>query len=231
MIRNFPIFGKTRIVKTAIVLGATGLTGGILLKYLLNDERYDRIKVFTRRHTGVTHPKLEEHVLNLFELEKAKEDFKADEVFCCVGTTKAKTPDLDIYRKVDYGIPLAAAKLARQNFIPIFLVISALGVDPDSRFFYNRIKGEMERDVLNEKVPNTYFFQPSLISGVRKEKRLFESISKKVMKVANHVLVGPLEKYRSIHPDQIARAIIKVANDGYPKTRIESDEIKTIAVG
>lgn len=216
-------------MKTAIVLGATGLTGGILLKYLLKDERYDRIKVFGRRHMGMTHPKLEEHVLDLFELEKEKENFKADEVYCCVGTTKAKTPDLEVYRKVDYGIPVAAAKLAKQNFIPRLLIISALGVDPDSKFFYNRIKGEMERDVLQEKVPNTYLFQPSLISGERKEQRFFENLSKKVMKVANHVLLGPLEKYRSIHPEQIARAMITVANNGYPHVRIESDEIQRIA--
>lgn len=216
-------------MKTAIVLGATGLTGGIVLKNLLKDQRYDRVKVFSRRHTGVTHPKLEEHILNLFELEEAKEDFKADEVYCCVGTTKAKTPDLEVYKKVDYGIPVAAAKLAKQNFIPRLLVVSSLGADAESRFFYNRIKGEMERDVLLEKVPNTYFFQPSLITGHREEPRFFENLSKKVMKVANHLLLGPMEKYRSIHPEQIALAMIAVANDGYPKVRIESDEIKKIA--
>ena len=216
-------------VKTAIVLGATGLTGGILLKHLLKDDRYSRIKVFSRRTMDDAHPKLEVHVLDLFELEKAGEEFKAEEIFCCVGSTKAKTPDLEVYRNVDHGIPVAAAKLAKQNFIPTLLIISALGVDPDSRFFYNRIKGEMERDVLKEKVPNTYFFQPSLITGDREEKRSFESIFKGLMKVGNHVLVGPLEKYRSIHPDQIARAMIAVANNGYPETRIESDKIKTIA--
>ena len=216
-------------MKTAIVLGATGLTGRILLKHLLKDDRYSRIKVFSRRTMDDAHPKLEVHVLDLFELEKAGEEFKADEIFCCVGTTKAKTPDLEVYRKVDHGIPVAAAKLAKKNFIPTVLIISALGVDPDSRFFYNRIKGEMERDVLQEKVPNTYFFQPSLITGDREEKRGFESFFKKLMKVGNHVLVGPLEKYRSIHPDTIARAMISVANNGYPETRIESDKIKTIA--
>ena len=82
---------------------------------------------------------------------------------------------------------------------------------------------------LKKRSANTYFFQPSLITGDREEKRSFESIFKGLMKVGNHVLVGPLEKYRSIHPDQIARAMIAVANNGYPETRIESDKIKTIA--
>ena len=216
-------------MKTAIILGATGLTGGILLKKLLEDERYSLIKVFSRRRLGFSHPRLEEHVLDLFELDKAKAEFTGDEVYCCVGTTKAKTSNLEVYRKVDYGIPVAAAKLAKQNSIDTFLVISALGVDPDSRFFYNRIKGEMERDVLKAGLPNTHIFQPSLISGDRKEKRTFETVFKQLMKLGNHLLVGPLEKFRSIHPAAIADAMIAVANNSYPEVRIESDKIKIIA--
>src|SRR5690606_9486977 len=117
-----------------------------------------------------------------FELEKARADFTGDEIFVCVGTTKAKTPDSEVYRKVDYGIPVAAAKLARQNSIDSILIISSMGSSPSSRIFYNRLKGEMERDVLRESIPNTYFFQPSLITGDRKEKRAFEGIFKQLMK-------------------------------------------------
>lgn len=216
-------------MKTAIILGATGLTGGILLKNLLEDKRYSLVKIFSRSPVGFTHPRLEEHLLDLFEVDKAKGEFTGDEVYCCVGTTKAKTPNLEVYRKVDYGIPVAAANLAKQNSIDTFLVISALGVETNSRFFYNRIKGEMERDVLQVGLARTYFFQPSLISGDRKEKRAFENIFIQVMKLGNHLLVGPLEKYRSIHPAEIARAMIAVANKSYPEIRIESDKIKDIA--
>ncbi len=216
-------------MKTAIVLGATGLTGSILLKKLLQDKSYQTVKVFTRRAVGFQDPKLEEHLVDLFELEKYAELFKADEVFCCIGSTKSKTPDDEIYRKVDYGIPLTAAKLCNKNNIPKLLIISALGADPGSRFFYNRVKGEMERDVLAEKPQGTYIFQPSLIGGERDEKRIFESLWKKFMKFGDHLLVGPLKKYRSIHPATIADAMIRVAKNGYPESRIESDEIKLIA--
>jgi len=216
-------------VKTAIILGATGLTGGILLQLLLKDDRYERIKVFTRKTVGIDHPKLEEHIVDFFELEKVQQDFVADEIYCCVGSTKAKTPDLEVYRRVDYGIPLSAARLAKRNGINCLLVVSALGADPGSRFFYNRIKGEMERDVLQENLPRTYFFQPSLITGERKEKRTFETLWKKVMIAGNYLLVGPLKKYRSIPAEVIARAMIKVANSEDPEVRIESDEIKRIA--
>jgi uncharacterized protein YbjT (DUF2867 family) len=213
-------------MKTAILLGATGLTGGALLDLLLKDESYSVIKLFSRSSIGFSDPKIEEHLVNLFELEKYKEQFTGDEVFCCIGTTKAKTPDEDTYHKIDYGIPVTAAKLAKSNKIKKFLVISALGADADSGIFYNRTKGEMERDVMRENITETYIFEPSLIAGPRKEKRFFEALAKNLMKIGNYLLVGPLKKYRSIHPNIIAKAMIIVAANGYPQSRIESDEIK-----
>ena len=216
-------------MKTAIILGATGLTGGELLEKLLKDDRYSKIKLFSRSSIGVKNDKIEEHLVDLFELEKHSEDFKADEVHCCIGTTQAKTPDEETYYKIDHGIPVTAAKLAKKNGIPRFLVISALGADPESRFFYNRTKGEMERDVLAEKIPETYIFEPSLIAGEREENRPFEAAWKKVMSVGNHLLVGPLKKYRSIHAGTIADAMIYVANNKYAAFRIESREIAEIA--
>ncbi|SDK82167.1 NAD dependent epimerase/dehydratase family protein [Salinimicrobium catena] len=216
-------------MKTAIILGATGLTGGMLLNRLLKDDSYSVIKLFSRSTTGSSDPKIEEHLIDLFELEKYEEQFTGDEVFCCIGTTKAKTPDEKTYHKIDYGIPVTAARLAKRNGIEKFLVISALGADANSSIFYNRTKGEMERDVLKENIPETYIFEPSLIAGERKEKRFFEALAKHLMKIGNYLLVGSLKKYRSIHPDTIARAMQIVAAEGYKNCKIESDEIKAIA--
>ena len=216
-------------MKSAIILGATGLTGGIVLEKLLRDKRYEKIRLFSRHTVGIEHPKIEEHLIDLFKLENHQDLFNSDEVYCCVGTTKSKTPDEEIYRKVDYGIPVAAAKLCRTNNIKTFVVISALGADPESKFFYNRTKGEMERDVLKQEIPHTYLFQPSLISGDRQEKRVFENVAKQVMKAGNYLLRGPLKKYRSIKAEAIAKAMIYVANNRYSAVRIESDEIQEIA--
>ena len=220
---------KDDLMKTAIILGATGLTGGALLALLLKDDSYSVIKLFSRSSIGISDPKIEEHLIDLFELEKYKKQFTGDEVFCCIGTTKAKTPDEDIYHKIDYGIPVTAAKLARSNGINKFLVISALGADANSSIFYNRTKGEMERDVLKENISETYIFEPSLIAGERKEKRFFETLAKNLMKIGNYLLVGSLKKYRSVHPETIAKAMQIVAAEGYKNCRIESDEIKAIA--
>ena len=216
-------------MKTAIVLGATGLTGGILVEKLLQDERYEKVKLFSRRTAGLKNDKVEEYIIDLFTLEENEQLFTADEVFYCIGSTKKKTPDEEIYREVDYGIPVVAAKLSQKNNISTFVVISALGANPESSFFYNRTKGEMERDVLKFGIPSTYILQPSLIAGERKEKRTFESLWKKLMIVGNHLLLGPLKKYRSIKPETIADAMLYIANYNYSKERIPSDEIKQIA--
>lgn len=216
-------------MKTAIVLGSTGLTGGLLLQELLQDTRYGKIILFSRNKIAVKHKKIEEHLVNLFELEDYQERFKADEVFVCIGTTKHKTPDEQTYHKIDKGIPVTAAKLAKQNGIATFLVISAMGASADSSMFYNKIKGEMEQEVLEQGIPRTYIFRPSLIAGNREEKRSWENLAIQVMKVLNYVLIGPLKKYRSVHPGAIAKAMVTVANKGYKSNIILSDEIVAIA--
>jgi uncharacterized protein YbjT (DUF2867 family) len=211
--------------KTAIILGATGLTGGILLDLLLKDDRYGKIKVFSRSSVGISNPKLEEHLIDLFELEKHKDIFKADEVFCCIGTTKSKTPDNRVYKKIDYGIPFAAAKLCKENNINTFIVVSAMGANPGSKVFYNKTKGEMERDVLKQKIPNTYILQPGLIGGNRSEKRMGESIAKFLFKILKPIIP---KSYRTISPETISKAMIALANKGHSKKRIENQTIKEI---
>src|SRR5690606_40249075 len=102
-------------MKTAIILGATGLTGGCLLQLLFDDDRYERIKLFSRSEVGFTHPKIQEHLVDFLELQTDMPDFTGDEVYCCIGTTKAKTKNKELYRKIDLGIPVTAAKLAHEN--------------------------------------------------------------------------------------------------------------------
>ncbi len=214
--------------KTAIILGATGLTGGYLLNLLLSNDHYKKVILFSRSTVGRTHPKLEEYLIDLLELETHADKFRADEVFCCIGTTKSKTPNKEIYKKIDYGIPVTAAKLSKANGIKTIVLISALGANVSSSLFYNRVKGEMERDVLKYNIPKTHIMQPSLIGGKREEKRVGEWIFKQLFGLFNMLLVGPLEKYRSIEPETIAKAMVWVANHDYDKIRIESDEIQII---
>lgn len=211
--------------KTAILLGATGLTGGHLLDLLLEDTTFKKVVVFTRRATEKEHPKLEEHSIDLLDLERHKTLFQGDVVFCCIGTTKAQTPDRKRYKAIDYGIPVNAAKLAEQNNIPSFLVISAIGAYAKSRVYYNQLKGEMQRDVLQQGIAHTYLLQPSLIVGDRKEKRAGENFAKIIMKAFSFLIP---DKYKVIQGKTIAKAMLEVSKNGYSETIIPSEEIQKL---
>ncbi|WP_339917853.1 NAD(P)H-binding protein [Yeosuana marina] len=215
--------------KTAIIIGATGLTGGLLLERLLEDNRYETIKLFSRSSCGIKHSKIEEHLVDMFELEKHEDVFDANDVFCCIGTTKAKTPNEEVYLKIDYGIPVAISKLCVKNNIDTLVVISALGANKNSTVFYNRTKGRMEEDVLKANIKNIYMLQPSLISGNRAENRFGEKIAKIFMTVLNPLLIGGFKKYRSIHAKTIVNTMIWLANNTYESGRIPSNCIQKIS--
>jgi uncharacterized protein YbjT (DUF2867 family) len=214
--------------KKAIVLGATGLVGSLLTRELMRDPAYSEILVFSRSALGMSHPKVREVRADLLALGELRQVFRADVVFCCVGTTRAKTPDKEAYRAIDYGIPVAAAHLCRQNGIPSFLVVSALGANPKSLFFYNRVKGEMEVEVLRCGVPHIHLLQPSLIGGNRGEARPGERLAQRLMHFMEPVLMGPLKKYRIIHPLAIARAMMYLAENPREEARIPSDRIREL---
>ncbi len=213
--------------KTAIILGATGLTGTILLQKLIEDNRYDSIKLFSRSKMEGLPKKVTQFIGNLLKLEQFKTDFNADEVFCCIGTTAKKTPNKVLYKQIDYGIPLTAAKLSKENNINTFLVISAMGSDKKSSVFYNRTKGEMEYDVLQQNIKNTYILRPSLIGGERKESRILEKIGLFVFKIIQPLFIGKLKKYSIINAESIAQTMINLANNkSNAEVIITSDDIK-----
>lgn len=215
--------------KTAIILGASGATGSELLQLLLADSRYAKIKLFARSSIGIANPKIEEFIIDMFQLENYAADFTAHDVFCCIGTTKAKTPNKDEYYKIDFGIPVAAAKLAKVNNIPNFIVISAIGANKNSSVFYNRTKGEMQEAVLAQNLANVHVLQPALILANRKDNRFAEKLAAVAMKVLNPLLWGSAAKYKSITAATIAKAMVWLANNSYPDTIVASDKISDLA--
>lgn len=216
--------------KTAIILGASGLTGQELLRKLIIDERYQTIKLFSRKKTENTSSKVIEIVGNLLTLENFKEDFNADEVFVCIGTTAKKTPDKIMYKNIDFGIPASASKLAKENHIPTFIVVSAMGANAKSSVFYNKTKGEMEQAVLSEKIKHTYILRPSIIGGNRNENRPMEKIGIAIFKLLQPLMVGKLKKYRIIEAENISKAMIYLANEKPGLQIIESDKIQELAL-
>ncbi|MGB3606186.1 NAD(P)H-binding protein [Psychroserpens sp.] len=200
------------IKKTAIILGASGLTGGHILKKLIDDDRYETIKLFSRSKLEGQPEKVEQYIGDLLDMEQFTSHFTADEVYCCIGTTKRKTPDKTLYKKIDCGIPVSAAKLAKANNIDTFLVMSSMGADKDSSTFYTKVKGEMEASVRQQKIKHTYLFRPTLIGGDRDDKRILENIELLLFKAIKPILIGFLRKYRITKAETIAKAMIFLAN-------------------
>ncbi|MCO6147456.1 NAD(P)H-binding protein [Flavobacterium sp. NRK1] len=215
--------------KSAILLGASGAVGSELLKLLLADERYDTVILFSRHKSKVTHPKIKEYIIDLFELENYNEAFIANEVFCCIGTTKAKTPDKETYHKIDYGIPVAAAKLAKASDIKTFIVISAIGADAKSGIFYSKTKGEMQNAVLSKGIAKTHILQPSLIVAARKESHVMEKMAQGFMWLINPLLFGNAAKFKSIKAERIAKAMLWLANNPYKNIMVTGDELAQIS--
>lgn len=208
--------------KTAILFGATGLTGSLVLEQLISDKNYVTIKVFSRKRTSISHPKVKEYIGDLFKLDVFKEDMTGDEAYICIGTTKKKTPDHELYRKIDLGIPAQVAKICKANGVSVLAVVSAIGANAESAVPYNKIKGEMENAVISANIAQTYILRPSFIAGDRKEHRTGEKIGVAIFKSLRFLIP---KKYRAVEAASIASKMIELCNSNKPSKIIESNEI------
>lgn len=198
-------------MKTALIIGATGLVGSNIVKQLLDDERYERVKVFTRKTLGLTHPKLEEHIVNFEQIEFWKNDIRGDELFSAMGTTIKTAGSKAAQYKVDFTYQYNFAKAASENGVETYLLVSSAGANAHSRNFYLKMKGELDDKVKDLAFQKTYIFRPSILSGDRAEKRLGEAIGIQLMKYLTGFIL-PIRKYRPIEVETVAKAMIKAAN-------------------
>ena len=210
--------------RSALLIGATGLTGSSLLDLLLASDQYQHVIVFTRHTTGIKHPKLDERIVDFDHLEMS---VQADDVFCCIGTTMKKAGSKEAFKKIDLGIPIKIAAIQRNAGSTQFLVVSAMGSFIHSTIFYSRIKGEMEEGLKGLHYPSLVIFRPSLINGIRKEKRPAELVGVFLGKLLSPLMIGPLRKYAPVSADSIARSMLAAAIHPVPGTRmVLSGEIK-----
>ena len=212
--------------KSALLIGATGLTGSLLLDLLLNSNEYETVYVYSRRSLGIKHPKLFELIIDFDEYNKA---VLAEDVFCCLGTTIKKVKTKEAFKKVDLEYPVKFAKLQFVNGSKQFLVISAMGASADAMFFYSKVKADMEKQLTEIGYDSLHIFRPALITGDRKEHRSGEKIAASINGILNHVLVGPLKKYQSVSALAIAKCMLYFAGNNTKTTTniIQSDKIKS----
>ncbi|EMR02100.1 oxidoreductase [Cesiribacter andamanensis] len=217
--------------RTALVAGASGLVGKHLLELLLEDPRYGTVQVLTRRKLKKQHPRLEQLVVDFDALDQHAPFTGVQDVYCCLGTTMKKAGSKEVFRKVDYVYPLALARLAAQGGAEQYLLITAMGANKGSLFFYNRVKGEVEEAV--SKIPNyksIHIFRPSLLLGDRKEDRLGEDLAGRVTKLLRPLMVGPFRPYRPIKARDVARGMLHAAFSGSRGVVLHaSEDIKKLA--
>ena len=213
--------------KTALIAGASGLIGRHCLDLLLAaDDRYERVISIGRRQLPFTHPRLEQRVVNFDALETEQLRLIADDVYCCLGTTIKQAGSQAAFYAVDYTYVVKLAAVLSTNFASQFLVVSALGADPHSSVFYNRVKGEMEAAVKQTSFRAVYIFQPSLLLGARPNPRFGERVGAVLLRAVSPLLLGPLRPYRAIEAAAVAQAMLDAARqDGGGVRTYKSDEI------
>ena len=193
--------------KKAVIAGASGLIGSKLLNILLQQPGYDEVLALVRKELPVNNKKLVQMVIDFDKLDEYTASINGDALFCCLGSTKKRTPDLAVYRKIDHDYPLKLAQLAKQNEMEQYHLVSSIGANSDSANFYTKMKGETEDDIKKAGLKCLYIYQPSFLTGQREESRPVERLFNGLMKLFDPLLTGNLKKYRSIPAQTVAQAM------------------------
>ena len=205
-----------------LLIGSTGLVGRHVLDQALADPRVTDVISIARRPLPA-HPKLQSPVVDFDRLPHDADWWRADAVICALGTTMRAAGSEAAFRKVDHDYPLAVARLARHHGTSAYVLNSAVGADVSSRFFYNRVKGELERDLAGLDFASLTLVQPGLIGGRRAEFRLGERAA-----VGALTLLGPLlpRRWRINPAHAIAQAMLEAAINAPPGMHvITSDQL------
>ncbi len=197
-------------MKTAIVIGSTGLVGSNLIKQLLGDNMFEKVISFTRRETGLYHEKLDENVIDFNNPESWLNLVKGDVLFSALGTTIKTAGNQDAQYLVDYTYQYNFAKAASDNGVPSIVLVSSAQASPNSRIFYSRMKGELERDIKKLAYKQTHILQPGPLEGERHENRTGEKVGVFLLHMIN--CAGLFKRYRPIGGDIVAKAMRTVSH-------------------
>ena len=212
-------------MKTALLFGSSGLIGGQLLNNLIQNNDYNKIKIFVRSEPEIKDSKIEIIKTDFNNLKNHVEDIKGDDCFFCIGTTKKNAPEKNEYRRIEYGIPTEIAKVAKLNSVNSFIYVSSISANPKSSSAYLKNKGDVEEELKKLNFPILGILRPSFLMGNRKEKRIAEKIGIFLFKIISPLFLGPLKKMKPIHSEKVAKAMIKISNGDFKQHVFESNEI------
>jgi uncharacterized protein YbjT (DUF2867 family) len=196
--------------KTALVIGASGLVGQQLVSQLLAHPAFEKVRIFVRRTTGLHHPKLDEQIIDFEQIESWMSLVRGDVLFSALGTTIKKAKTKENQYRVDFTYQYEFAKAASQNGVPAYVLVSSLGANSKSAFFYPRIKGELDGAVAKLPFQKMIIVRPSILDGDRQEKRMTEKFSLLIMR---RLTKSFLKKYRPTPVDLLASRMIQMSLD------------------
>lgn len=190
-----------------LLIGATGMVGSETLRQLLDNPAVRTVRIIVRRETHINHEKLRELVTSFENLHNYHAFIQCDVFIHCLGSTMKKAGGRDAFYRIDHDFPLEVARVAKANGCKKMILLSAIGADARSAFFYNRVKGELEEDCKALGFENLYILQPSMLTGPRAEHRLGEKIAIAISGLTDKSLKGKSLKYHSASDVLLARTI------------------------
>lgn len=212
-------------MRTALLLGATGLVGRHTLARLAGDARWSRIVTLDRRPLACASPTHTSHVVDFERLDDVEPGVWAcDDVFCGIGTTIKQAGSQAAFRHVDLDIPAHVAQRTHAAGATQMLLVSSMGADAGSRIFYNRTKGQAEAAVRGVGFETVHLLRPSLLTGDRAEVRAGELVGEAVLRIANPLLVGPLKNLRPTPAQDVAAALVSFAAEHTPGVHVHDPE-------
>ncbi len=197
-------------MKTALVIGSTGLVGSHLVKQLCESEYYSKVILLNRRTSDYKHPKLEEKIINFEKPDLT--GILAEDVFCAIGTTIKKAGSKEAQFKIDCEYPAHLASVLKTQGTKQFVLVSSIGANSASSNFYLNTKGQLEDKLKALHFDSCIILRPSFIMGERKEFRLGEKVALVVLKLITPLMFGGLKKYRGVQASDIAAKMISSAN-------------------
>lgn len=203
-------------LKKALVIGATGAVGRDLVDILLKDERYSSVATFARRDLGIRHEKLTSYIVDFAYPEQWREFMQGDVLFSALGTSRKQAGSKEGQYRVDYGYQLTAARIAKEQGVRHLVLVSSVGADCHSKFFYLRLKGEIERDSEALGFDGLTIIQPP--SLMRKTaKGLGETVSVNALQIAN--AFGLLRGLAPIETRVVAECMVHAGAESFRGVR------------
>jgi uncharacterized protein YbjT (DUF2867 family) len=194
--------------KTALVIGATGATGKELVKQLLENENYSKVKIFVRSKIDLSNAKLEQHVVDFDKISEWKNEFVGDDLFSALGTTIKIAKTKENQYRIDYTYQYEVAKFASENKVKNYVLVSAYGANSKSLIFYSRMKGELENAIKKLSFEQIHIFQPGILDRNISDNRFMEKLSLKVIRFFNKL--GILKSQKPLPVKELASKMIQV---------------------